>query len=168
MPTWICDTCGQRIRRARDGWLSGTSDADGRATIALVHHAASPWAALGGCCPPDEQASVHLLEALRRDAPVTVQGLLEAGAPTRDASLGAHAQLLPVDLILVVQRWLGFSTARWRSIADGHRPCALLQEQPRSRIVFLSSQPRSFLQSLPARAIGSGEHRGTGNSVRFA
>jgi hypothetical protein len=79
MPTWICNTCGQRIRRARDGWLSGTRDADGRATIALVHHAAaSPWALLGGCCPPDEQASVHLPEALRRDACGIVQGLLDA------------------------------------------------------------------------------------------
>src|SRR4051812_44637566 len=64
MSNWHCDACGQRIRLAREGWISIRQAHDSAPT--LVHHReASPWAPWGGCEANDEVASLHLLEALR-------------------------------------------------------------------------------------------------------
>lgn len=64
-PHWTCDACGQRIVRARDGWISVVK-VRARAQLRLVHqHAASPWTAWGGCESPEEEASLHLSTALR-------------------------------------------------------------------------------------------------------
>lgn len=57
---WTCAACGQRILRARDGWLSLTDDGC-NLHAHLVHHlSASPWSHWGGCYPSDEVASLHL------------------------------------------------------------------------------------------------------------
>jgi hypothetical protein len=96
MPRWICETCGQRIVRARDGWLSGVVDGQGRAAIKLVHHlAASPWAALGGCYPADERASLPLVDVRRADVLAAVRGLLDAvGTWNADALASCLARVL--------------------------------------------------------------------------
>jgi len=65
MSDWHCDACGQRIRHAREGWISIRLEG-GRSAPMLVHHRdASPWAAWGGCEAVDEFASLHLTDALR-------------------------------------------------------------------------------------------------------
>jgi hypothetical protein len=65
MSNWLCDACGQRIRHAREGWISIVQMHERCAPLIVHHHATSPWSAWGGCDAPDEVASLHLSEAFR-------------------------------------------------------------------------------------------------------
>lgn len=43
MPQWTCETCGEPIRRAEDGWVEWLAREGERAGLRLVHHqTASP------------------------------------------------------------------------------------------------------------------------------
>jgi hypothetical protein len=86
---WTCDTCGQRIARAQDGWVSWSARNNG-ANVRLVHHlSASPWAHWGGCYAADEEGSLHLLDALGAGGAVSlfeeVAWLDEAGRRALEA-----------------------------------------------------------------------------------
>jgi hypothetical protein len=62
-PGWKCDTCGQKIKNAGEGWLEwigrydDSSESIINRDIHLVHHAqSSPYEGTGGDCYFNEEA----------------------------------------------------------------------------------------------------------------
>jgi hypothetical protein len=78
---WTCDTCGEPIRRPRDGWVSWAEQGGVIDQFQIVHHAsASPLASMTGCYAPDELGSMHLSSALGSRGLAELLRLLDGGA----------------------------------------------------------------------------------------